>query len=322
MDNGIILALLQQANGALHPASMEIAAAACDLAAQSGQKSAGVLLAESWDEAFENQVKACGLQTVYVYANARFGSFIAEDQAKALISCVQQLKPDILLAGATPEGRALAAMAAAMLKTGVTADCTALSFREDGLLVQTRPAFGGSVMAQIITPAARPQIATLRYGGTKTAKASATEIILKTVQDEVETQSGVHAEWVDRLSPKSNAERIVIAVGGGLASKEDLALFERLAESCGAALMGSRALVERGWLPRSHQIGLSGQHIEADLLITFGISGSVQFMAGVQGAKRLCAVTIDENAPIMKAADIPVAGDMLAVAAEMLSQED
>jgi len=320
MDNGIILVLLQQANGSLHPASLEIAAAACELAAQGGQKTTGVLLAESWDEALESQVKACGLQSVYVYADARFGSFIAEEQAGALVSCIRKLQPDILLAGATPEGRMLAAMAAASLKTGVTADCTALSFREDGLLLQTRPAFGGNVMAQIITPEARPQIATLRYGGTKSAAAE-TDIILMTVPENSYTESGVHAKWLDRLSPQSNIERIVIAVGGGLASKEELAIFERLAEQSCAALMGSRALVERGWLPRSRQIGLSGQRINADLLITFGISGSVQFMAGVQGVKRLCVVNIDKNAPIMKAADVPLAGDMHAVAAEMLRQK-
>ncbi len=319
MDNGIILALLQQANGALHPVSVEIAAAACELAAQSGRKACGVLLAESWDAALESRLKAYGLNTIYVYADTRFDSFIAEEQADALVSCIRKLQPDILLAGATPEGRMLAAMAAAALKTGVTADCTALSFREDGLLLQTRPAFGGSVMAQIVTPEARPQIATLRYGVSNAAETSKTKIILMPVPENAQEESGGHAEWLDRLSPQGNVERIVIAVGGGLISKDDLVLFERLAENCGAALMGSRALVERGWLPRSRQIGLSGQRTHADLLITFGISGSVQFMAGIQGIKRLCAVNIDENAPIMKAADVPIVGDMNAIAATMVS---
>ena len=320
MGNGSILVLLQQAREALHPVSTEITAAAAELASQSSREALGILLADNWNASLERQVKGCGLSVVYVYPNARFGRFIAEEQARALVQCVQELRPDILLAGATPEGRALAAMAAGALRTGVTADCTALSFRKDGLLLQIRPAFGGNVMAQIITPTARPQIATLRYGGANVLAESETGIIFKELADDYSADSNIKAEWLERLSSESNRSHVVIALGGGLAAKEDIPLFQHLAEKTGATLMCSRVLVERGWFPRSAQIGLSGQRIGARLLITFGISGSVQFMAGIQGVQQLCAVNTDESTPIMKAADVPIAGDMIAVANEMYNR--
>jgi len=311
-----VLALLQSQGGMLHPDSQAVAATAAALCRDKGWEADGVIMADGLGEALEHQLRASALERIYVYTNARFASFIAQEHLRALLDLIQKIKPGILLAPATPEGRALASMAASALKTGVTADCTALSIRADGLLLQTRPAFGGNVMANILTPSARPQIATLRYASVpqQAVPTVDTAIIPIDFGAELAEERFVRAEWADVFVPRAGEIDTIIALGAGLAAREDVALFEQIARKNDAALLCSRALVERGWFPRSRQIGLSGSRIDARLLVTFGISGSVQFMAGIRNIRKLIAINTDENAPIMKVADIPLAGDLYEIA--------
>jgi len=313
-EHASILVLLQPLAGAVHPISLKTAAAAAALARTSGRRAFGAICAEALTPGMRAALEGCGLEAVVVLRGS-FGGFLAEEQCREIAAYIEELCPDVVLAGATPEGRALAALLAARLRTGVTADSTALSFTDDGLLRQTRPAFGGDVMAEIVTPFARPQIATLRYGGDAIANAAHSTGI--TVRDVFLTPAdGVTAEWVERVGAGADAQRI-IAIGGGLRAREDIPPFARLAERVGAELCCSRALVERGWMSRSAQIGLSGRSVSARLLITFGVSGSVQFQAGISSVGRLCAVTDDASAPILRVADVPILGDLYEVAREM-----
>ena len=310
-----ILVLLQPLSGAVHPISLKTAAAAAALSQTSGRRAFGVICAEALTPPMRAALEGCGLGEVVVLRGP-FGGFLAEEQRRALAAYIEELRPDVVLAGATPEGRALAALLAARLRTGVTADCTALSFTEDGLLKQTRPAFGGDVMAEIVTPLARPQIATLRYGGGAiTNAAHSTQITVRDVS--FAPAGGVTAEWVERVGAVGEDAQRIIAIGGGLRAREDIPLFAHIAERVGAELCCSRALVERGWMPSSAQIGLSGRSVSARLMVTFGISGSVQFQAGIASVGRLCAVVNDASAPILRAADVPILGDLYEVARGM-----
>lgn len=320
--SGDVLVFLQKSAGHIHPISLELSAAAVDLAQKNGAFARGVLITDELTVVMEEEIVHSGLKDVFLYQNPIYSNFIAELFCAPLLACIETNKPGSLLVGATPEGRTLAPMAAVPLRTGVTADCTNLDFDENGLLIQTRPAFGGNVMARIITPKARPQIATVRIGIMKQDKLPRgkrktrivfcdTAYFLNTTSTKVKI-----AATVNGMKEEDKAGLIVV-VGGGLKCKEDLAIFDSFCQQNGAILMCSRVLVERDWFSQSSQIGISGQSVSPKLLITFGVSGSVQFMAGIQRAEKICAVNTDANAPILKIADIPIVGDLYGIIKEL-----
>ena len=311
------LIYLQEGPGGLHPVCAELAAKATELVGDT----AGVLICRELTGDLTAALRSSGLSRVYLYTFPAVSAFRQEAHRAAVADCVERVKPEILLFGATLEGRTLAPMIGAAFKTGVTADCTELSINSEGQLVQTRPAFGGRIMASILTKTARPQIATVRQGVFKAQPRASGDCAV--------IPCGLPGELRPRLQTgddgaapvlEQGRRPVVVAVGGGLKDKADLVLFEQLAQKLDADLMCSRVLVERGFLPQGRQIGLSGSAISAELLLCFGISGSVQFLSGVKGVKRLCAVNEDREAEIMKNADYPVLGDLYGVAESMLEQ--
>jgi electron transfer flavoprotein alpha subunit len=310
----LILVLLQPYAEGLHPISRELAGAARRLADGGGLKTAGIFIGAELSTAAGSQLRGCGLEEIHLYLDERFRSFIPELHAGALLRCVEALRPSILLVGATPEGRCLAPLAAVPLEAGVTADCTELALDAEGLLVQTRPAFGGGLMARIITPDARPQMATVRYGIFRGGGAAGAARLIPAETGPLPIPQ-IQVEELTAPSSGGKEADYVLALGGAVRSREDIGLFKKMAQSIGAEMMCSRSLVERGWFPQSSQIGLSGRCIAPRLLITLGVSGSVQFMAGVQGARKLCALNTDPGAPILRSADIPLICDIYQTAA-------
>ena len=307
--------LLQAFPEALHPISRAVLTTAIRLSREGGYTCRGVLFTAEPSEALAAELKTCGLDEVLWVQGSAFSAFIPEEQTRELAQLAGE-DSDVLLFPATPEGRALSAMTASVLHTGVTADCTELSFNEEGLLVQTRPAFSGTMMASILTGETRPQIASLRFGSKVEPNGDETKL---TVLHREPSAPLYETEWTERVdAPREEAKEIILAVGGGLKEKDDLDLFRKLADKLGAELCCSRILVERGWLPRSCQIGLSGRSVEPRVLIAFGISGSVQFRAGLGAVGTLCAVNTDPNAPLMKLADLPLTGDLYGLARAML----
>ena len=311
------LIYLQEGPGGLHPVCAELAAKATELAGDT----AGVLICRELTGDLTAALRSSGLSRVYLYTFPAVSAFRQEAHRAAVADCVERVKPEILLFGATLEGRTLAPMIGAAFKTGVTADCTELSINSEGQLVQTRPAFGGRIMASILTKTARPQIATVRQGVFKAQPRASGDCAVIPCELPGELRPRLKT-GDDGAAPVLEQGRrpVVVAVGGGLKDKADLVLFEQLAQKLDADLMCSRVLVERGFLPQGRQIGLSGSAISAELLLCFGISGSVQFLSGVKGVKRLCAVNEDREAEIMKNADYPVLGDLYGVAESMLEQ--
>lgn len=312
-----ILVLLQAFPRSLHPISKKIVTTARALGAERNGPVRCVLFCPELNEELEQELSDSGLDEVMVLEGERYRPFIPEHQARALAGLAGD-RADVVLVPATPEGRAVSSMLAAILHTGVTADCTQLSFTENGLLLQTRPAFSGSMMASIVTKTARPQIASLRFSTPMDPPVDKTPVIRR--KDPAEP-APYPVEWIELVGEnRSGAGEFILAVGGGLRAKEDVELFRTLAEAMGADLCCSRALVDRGWLSRDHQIGLSGQSVSSRLLLTFGISGSVQFRAGLEEVERLCVVDTDPESPLMKRADLPLVGDLYAVAQAMLEQ--
>lgn len=276
------------------------------------------------DDRTENcraELSSYGLSRVYIWQDA--GGFRADRYAGLLAETVRREEPDILLVGGTPEGRSLAPRVAAEFRTGITADCTELGLDTENRLIQTRPAFGGNIMAHILTPDRRPQIATVRPGvmspARRTAHCPPPEWILckNMIQTSairlLETRPAEDAEGIDTC-------RLLLAVGGGVRDREDLEMFRELASLLGAGLAGSRVLVERGFLPPESQIGLSGHSVRPRKLITFGISGSLQFRAGIRQAQQILAVNSDPEAEIFRAAHTAICGDLYEIVPELIGR--
>lgn len=239
----------------------------------------------------------------------RLQYYLEEDYAAVVAYLVKKQHPDILLVGATQRGRGLSARLAALLHTGLTADCTELDIdTEKGLLQQIRPAFGGNLMATIVTPNHRPQMASVRPGVMQAAPAA------KPATCEI-TQHDITAlplcNKVKILDEKHNnikqvlleESRIVVGIGKGVKSKELVARLTEWAQQHGAAIAGSRAAVEAGLIEPTVQVGQTGHTISPDVYIAIGISGQIQHTAAIMGAKKIIAINPDANAPIFRIAD-------------------
>ncbi len=309
------LVYLQAEKGCLLPVSFEMIGTALRLrdSSAAGQKVSAVLVG-SGVTPLAGALSGYGLDSVFVYDDPCFASFRADATAAAVADCVRLLKPAVLLFGATNEGRTIAPLVAVAFKTGLTADCTELFINPEGLLAQVRPAFGGNVMARIVTKHTRPQMVTVRSGVMPAAarcEGPAPKIsVLKA--PEAARSSRIRVVSREEVSGEKGLSeaKIILAVGSGVAKKEDLDFFRDCAEKMGASFASSRALVEKGWMPLCAQIGLSGTAVAPELLIACGISGSVQFRAGIGGAKRIIAINSDENAPIFLAAHKYAVGNM------------
>jgi electron transfer flavoprotein alpha subunit len=258
---------------------------------------------------------AYGADIVYVADDPALKDFNDDSYAEVLTTLAKQHKPEILFAGATAIGRSFFPKVASSLYTGLTADCTALDIDgETGNLHQTRPAFGGNIMATIVTPNHRPQMATVRHKVMKMAvreDSRAGEVI------EVQyTSSGAVRtkviKTVEELSETVNIceADIIVAGGRGLGSAKNFPLVEELAKALGGAVAATRGAVDEGWVPYSHQVGQTGKTVCPKLYIACGISGAIQHIAGMQSADTIIAINKDPDAPIFSVATYGIVGDV------------
>lgn len=301
-----ILVFLQVEKGKIMPLSAEIAGIAQHLAGSSRDEIYGVCMGSG---ALPQELEQMGFNQIYYYDHECYRFFNCEAYRDALCDCIAALRPAVVLLGATPEARAIAPGTAVRFQTGLTADCTQLEMR-DGNLIQVRPAFGGNLMAQIITKWSRPQMATVRGGMIKNTLRSGGKTEILHLKKPMQTGSKILNFLPQEEEMTIQQEKRLVAIGAGLARREDVAIIREFAQSIGAGLASSRALVERGWMPVSRQIGLSGSSVSCDLLITLGVSGSVQFLAGVQGAKKIIAVNSDPQARIFDVAHYGLVEDL------------
>jgi electron transfer flavoprotein alpha subunit len=273
---------------------------------------------------FAQQLDGCPLQSVYVYDEPEVWDFRADSYACTLEDCIKNLMPSIVLIGSTPQGKSVAPIAATKFHTGLTADCTALEIRNNSDLVQIRPAFGGNIMAQIITASSRPQFATVRYNVMPAAERNfenKPEIVIRPLPVQAKFSRLTVLSTQTVFADKDIADEDVLVVAGrGIKSRSDISMMEELATLLGGQLASTRALVEKGWMPQDNQIGLSGKAVKPKLLITCGVSGSVQFMAGMREAKTIIAVNNDPKSRIFSIAHYPVCGDLYEIVPALIKK--
>ena len=299
--------------GKLHPVTFELIGKAKELAKVTAHPVYALLIGENTDSAAEELLKY-GVDKVFTYDHPELRDFRIEPYTAAFDDFIEKHKPSSVLVGATNLGRQLAPRIAARRKTGLTADCTVLEMKENTDLVQIRPAFGGNIMAQIITPATRPQFCTARYKvftAPEKPENPTGEIVKMTVTEKMLSSD---IEIINTsLKPTdidiSEAD-VIVAVGRGAGSEAMRAAAAELAELLGGVVACTRPMVESNIYDAKHQIGLSGRTVKPKLIICLGISGAVQFAAGMKSSDMIIAVNSDKNAPIFDVAHYCVVGDL------------
>lgn len=310
-------------DGEIHPVTYELIGKAKALAAVVRQEVYAFFLGHGITPQAQ-ELLHYGVDKVFVYDDPGLERFRIQPYTAAFVDFVAKNKPAAILVGATTVGRQLAPRAAARLRTGLTADCTQLEMNENTDLVQIRPAFGGNIMAQILTPNTRPQMATVRYKVMNAPPRSAapTGVLVPCAVAAEGLACGV--EIID-LAPKvpeqsiESAEVLVVA-GRGVKTQGDLAMVEALAALLGGSLACTRPMAEAGWVDPKRQVGLSGRTVRPRLIITCGVSGAIQFVAGMDHSETIVAINTDEKASIFKVAHYALVGDLYEILPRLMDQ--
>lgn len=268
---------------------------------------------------------AWGADTVYLADDQRLAFFNDDIYTWVLNDLIRQYQPEIFLAGATAFGRSLAPRLATAVQTGLTADCTGLTIDpEKKLLRQTRPAFGGNIMATILCPTARPQMATVRPRVMKRAELQAGrqgEIIKSLVNPAYKSATQVLETVVSQEEEVNlGAAEIIVTGGRGLAKAEGFDLVRRLASALGGVVGATRGAVDSGWIAHAHQVGQTGRTVGPKLYVALGVSGAVQHLVGMQSSDVIVAVNNNPDAPIFQVATYGIVGDLYQVAEAMLAR--
>lgn len=305
----------EQKKGAVQSISFELLGEGRKLADKLGVKLCAVLLGHGLEETAE-KLGERGADKVYLVDHPALKDYQDDPYTAVLVSLVEEYKPEALLCGATVIGRSLISRVAIKTNAGLTADCTGLDVdQKERLLLQTRPAFGGNIMATIIAPNHRPQMATVRHKVMQEAPVQpgrAAEIVSKVYPPETFASRTKLLDIVAELTSTVNLSEadIIVAGGRGMGSKEGFGLLEELARVLGGAVGASRSAVDADWIPYSHQVGQTGKTVVPKLYIACGISGQIQHLIGMQSSKTIVAINKDPDAPIFKVATYGIVGDV------------
>ncbi len=305
----------EQRNNKIIPVAFELLGEGRRLADSLGEDLSAVLFGTGMSESAKSLIEA-GADKVYLIEDPLLSEFHEDAYADALSGLIEKYKPEIVLAGATSIGRAFVPIVATRVRTGLTADCTALGIdAEKKILLQTRPAFGGNIMATIACPDNRPQMSTVRPGVMKRLPADGArtgEIIKETPPHPFTTMTKL-LETIEEAGHKINISEaeIIVAGGRGMGDK-GFELLKEIADMLGGVVGATRAAVDSGWVPYPHQIGQTGRTVSPKLYIACGISGAIQHLAGMQSSDFIIAINKDPDAPIFNVADIGIVGDVFA----------
>ncbi|MGE4283483.1 MAG: electron transfer flavoprotein subunit alpha/FixB family protein [Clostridia bacterium] len=309
-----VWAVSQFTNGHTERTVLELIGKAAELAKDLAGRACLILIAETLEQEVVSLLTAAGADKIYFVANDTGGALNEHWAAREIAHLAELYKPEIMLFPSTIWGRSVAPQAAALLHTGITADCTALRIDENGFLVQIRPAFGASLLAEILCKTARPQIVTVRRGvfSLPTMDKERVGEIVKI------GQSYPMDQIIKIISSSSRCNRgtrlhdaeIVIAGGKGVGSKEGFEKLKKLGKLVNGAIGASRAAVDAGYASYDMQVGQTGITIRPKLYIACGISGAVQHIAGVSSAEYIIAINTDKKEPIFRYADYGIAGDL------------
>jgi electron transfer flavoprotein alpha subunit len=305
----------EQKKGVIQSISFELLGEGRKLADKLGVKLCAVLLGHGMEDAAE-KLGERGADKVYLADHPSLKAYQDDPYTAVMVNLVEEFKPEIILCGASTIGRSLISRVAIKTNAGLTADCTGLDIDvKERLLLQTRPAFGGNIMATIIAPNHRPQMATVRHKVMQEAAVQpgrAAEIISKVYPEETFASRTKLLDIVEELSNTVNISEadIIVSGGRGMGSRENFALLEELAKALGGAVGASRSAVDADWIPYSHQVGQTGKTVVPKLYIACGISGQIQHLIGMQSSKTIVAINKDPDAPIFKVATYGIVGDV------------
>ena len=307
----------EQRDGKVKSVSLELLAKARELAVGLKTEVCAVCFGHAVQDI--QQLINHGADKVFLVDNPELASNPEDYLTAQLSGLIQQYKPEIVLAGATALGRSFIPRVAAKVQCGLTADCTGLEIDfEKRQLLQTRPTFGGNIMATIICPSSRPQMSTVRPRTFKKSTPDAGhqgKIIKLDFQKDGMTARSHLLKFVEDVSDKIKLDEadVIVAGGRGLGKPENFRLIAELAATMGAALGSSRPPVDEGWIPYSHQVGQTGRTVAPKLYIACGISGAVQHLAGMQTANTIVAINSDPSAPIFEIATYGLVGDLFTI---------
>lgn len=309
--------------GELAPVVLELANAAQDLAQKLGGVEVNALTITSQFNVDRSLFANNGFDKVFVVQDERLKDYSTEYYSKIAIDVINEVKPAIVLIGATTQGRDIAPRISSALNTGLTADCTGLDINEKGMLAATRPTFGGGLMATILCKN-MPQMASVRP---KVLQAACSPIIKNTEFIEIQPQIDnveKRVELVEFIPNKQVAGKrideaeIIVAGGKGLKSPEGFKMLEELANTLSGAVGASRAAVDAGWVDHSIQVGQTGKTVMPKLYIACGISGAIQHTVGMNASDKIIAINKDPKAPIFSIADVGIVGDVYEIVPELI----
>lgn len=308
-----IAVYIDHVEGDIHPVTFELIGKAKEMAGKINHPVYCIFMGYQIGNKAE-EIRHYGVDKIFVYDKEELKDFRIEPYTAVFEDFINKIKPSIVLVGGTTIGRSLAPRAAARFRTGLTADCTVLDVQENTDLDQIRPAFGGNIMAHIHTPNHRPQFATVRYkvfSAPERTKEAKGEIIPCDIENG-KLSSDIKVLEVKKKEKAEAVEdaEVVIVAGRAVKKAEDMEMVKELAALLGAKVAATRPLIEAGWVDARKQIGLSGRTVKSKLIITCGVSGAIQFAAGMNNSECIIAINKDANAPIFNVAHYGIIGDI------------
>lgn len=310
-------------DGEIHPVTYELIGKARELADKINHPVYCVFVGNKIKDKCASLL-SYGVDEVFVYDYEELDKFRIEPYTAAVENYISNIKPTIMLFGGTTIGRSLAPRLAARFKTGLTADCTILDIQENTDLDQIRPAFGGNIMAHINTPNHRPQFATVRYkifSAPEKIENPTGKITLCSIEkNKLKSNIKVLETKIKNKVIGIEDEEVIVVISRAFKKAEDIKMAEQLAKLLDAQIGGTRPTIEAGWIDPRKQIGLSGRTVKPKLIITLGVSGAVQFVAGMKGSDYIIAINQDENAPIFDVAHLALIGDIYEIIPKLIEK--
>ena len=317
----------EQREGKLQNVAIELLGEGRKLADDLGCELAAVVLGKNIG-AIADELGHYGADKVYFADADELEIYTTDAYSKVIYEAVEKYKPEVLLIGATYLGRDLAPALAVRLNTGLTADCTKLEIDKEHMqLMQTRPTFGGNLMATILCPKDRPQMSTVRPGVMAKAeykadgKAENIELPVSFAEGDIRTKVLEVVKAVGETVSLTDA-KVIVAGGNGVGGPEGFELLKQLADKLGGTIAASRACVDNGWIDHSYQVGQTGTTVKPALYIACGISGAIQHLAGMQESGQIVAINKNETAPIFEVADYGIVGDLFKVIPAIIEELD
>jgi len=324
-----VMVYIQQNGGKAAEVSLELISKARELADKLGVEVSAALFGDKVSGEIP-RLASLGADRVYVMEDPRLKYYTPIPYSKLMIQTVSERKPQIVLYGASTEGRDIAPRVASHLKVGLTADCTDLQIGDHtqqeteykNILYQIRPAFGGNIIATIVCPEKKPQMATVREGVMRMAqpnpsrKAETVNISAKLGPEDFPSE--IIERVMEEKTVNLKGAQIIVSGGIGVGSKDNFALIRELAETLGAEVGASRAAVDAGFIGKEHQVGQTGTTVRPKLYIACGISGAIQHRAGMDDSARIIAINSDPEAPIFSIAHYGIVGDLNEVIPRMI----